>query len=362
MKSIVKTIIVIVLFGLLTASSAPAQEALGEAPLEAVAEPIGSAVTIPSPSKEPVLPPPPPSPPGAVSFTPVATVADGFVLGDEPSRGTYSYVNVAPTAGGRSSSNSRKVLVIPNTEIKTEDLATITQDLQVMAHIFHKIFTGPRLIDGIFEDYGDFFGRGSRATEAVYLQGYGVLFLMEVNIPLSSPPKAKETEKDESTQKADSIWQQAKQEIFYSTTIQRTQPQEDKYDAEKVKELKSRLIKALKHAANIRNIKPEEWIILTVYGADQKGRGIVTYKVNTEGMSKPSSSNARGGYGGGYGFAGRATGGAGFGVGAMVGPGQKQASQGSVMTIHAKKADVDAFAKDELDFDKFREKVQIFIY
>ena len=349
MKSLIKTIIVLVLFGLLIPSAAPAQEIPGEASVEAVTETIDSAIATP-PSKEPVPPPPPPSPPGVASFTSVATVADAFELTEEPPRWANTYVNVAPTAAGRSSSS--KVLVIPNTEIKTEDLAAITQDLQVMAHIFHKIFTGPRLIEGLFGDYGDFFGRGSRATEAVYLQGYGVLFLMEVNIPLSSPPKAKETEKDESTQKADSVWQQAKQELLYPTkTVGRPPDSEKIYDADKVEELKSRLIKALKHAANMKNLQPDELIILTVIG---KGR-----------------SYGGGGYGGGmseYTDEGAVsvrrdwrTGRSLYSRTRSV-PGGIGISAPTVLTIRAKKSDVDAFSKGDLDYDKFREKVQILTY
>jgi hypothetical protein len=78
-------------------------------------------------------------------------------------------------------------------------------------------------------------------------------------------------------------------------------------------------------------------------------------------MSKSSSSNVRGGYGGGYGFAGRAAGGD-FASGGMVGPGRKQASQGSVMTIRAKKSDVDDYAGGKLDFEQFKEKVQVIVY
>ncbi len=265
---------------------------------------------------------------------------------------------------------SRKVLVIPNTEIKTEELVAITQDLQVMAHIFHKIFTGPRLIEGIFEDYGDFFGRGSRATEAVYLQGYGALFLMEVNIPLSSPPKAKEQEKDENTQKADSVWNRAKQEIFHpAPTRTRAFDSTEIYDAEKVEELKSRLIKALKHAANMKNLEPDEMIILTVIGKGLKSIQRISYGAYGGGEMSPQDpwgTSAAAGYGGGD-------------LGDSLDDGKDyrmsrgrysttrslpviRASASTVLTIRAKKSDIDAFAKGELDPDKFREKVQILTY
>ena len=34
----------------------------------------------------------------------------------------------------------------------------------------------------------------------------------------------------------------------------------------------------------------------------------------------------------------------------------------TIMTIRAKRSDVDAFSKGQLDFDKFGERVQIFLY
>jgi hypothetical protein len=368
MKSLIRTTIVLAVLGCTMAGytlaqgglSVGASAELGEQPL----------VAAPSSSEEPFSPPPPPSKPDAVFLPTVGYGADVCGLGFGALDGAVTYA-LAQNTAGRSNSSSRKVLVIPNTEIKTEDLVEITQDLQVMAHIFHKIFTGPRLTEGIFIKYDDFFGRGSPATEAVYLQGYGALFLQEVNIPLSSPPRAKETQKDESTQKADSVWNQAKQEIFHPSPYQKTRPNDpsERYDERKVEELKSRLIRALKHAANMRNLEPDESIILTVIGKGLKSNPLMSY-----GGYGGGEINAYGGYGGGAG----GYGGAGYGVGygSSVDDGASNRSSRSryvrtrsvsgsaptVLTIRAQKSDVDAFSKGDLDYEKFREKVQILTY
>lgn len=371
MRSYIRTIFMLGIIAVLMGSSTLAQENAGEITIAGSSQPTA---TVPSPSKEPVPPIPPPSKPDAVLLPTVGYEADVCGLGFGALDESVTYA-LAQNTTGRSSSSS-KVLVIPNTEIKTEDLVEITQDLQVMAHIFHKIFTGPQLVEGIFMNYGDFFGRGSRATEAVYLQGYGALFLMEVNIPLSSPPRAKETEKDESTQKADSVWNQAKQEIFHPSPYPKnkaTDPTE-RYDEKKVEELKSRLIKALKHAANMRNLEPNESIILTVIGKGLKSNPFMSYGVS--GGSEISTSGGWGAGGaGGYGGAGY-----GVGYGSSVDDGRINRRIGdsyittrsvpggigitgpTVLTIRAKKSDVDAFSKGELDYDKFREKVQILKY
>ena len=351
MKSLKRKIFVLAVSCLAMACYALAQgislgvsEGVGDQPSE-------PAVATPSQSTEPA----PPSP--SVVIIPPAPATDKFeafaemppVIPGTRSRFVSKYI------GGKSSD----VLVIPDTEIKAEDVAAITQDMQVMSRIFDKIFQGPRLIEGMFRDYGEFFGRGSRATQAIYLQGYGTLFLLEVDFPFSPPPKS--TTKEEQPEDADSVWQQAKQEIFYPTTIQRTQPQEDKYDAEKVEELKSRLIKALKHAANIRNLKPDELIILTVIG---KGR-------NYGGGYGGGMSGYGGGYDGGMSGYGRGDYGSSTDNGTSNRryrsryittksvPGGIGISAPTVLTIRAKKSDVDAFSKGDLDYDKFCEKVQI---
>ena len=343
MKTYIRTIFMLGVIALLTASSTLAQENAGEI---AIAESSQPTATVPSPSKEPVPPTPSPSKPDAVFLPTVGYGADVCGLGFGALDGSVTYA-IAQNTTGRSSSSS-KVLVIPNTEIKTEDLVEITQDLQVMSHIFHKIFTGPQLVEGLFMIYGDFFGRGSRATEAVYLQGYGALFLMEVNIPLSSPPKAKETEKDESTQKTDSVWNQAKHEIFHPSPYNKTRTTDptERYDEKKVEELKTRLIKALKHAANMRNLEPDESIILTVIG-EGGGYGGAGYGVGYGSSVDDGGINKRIGD---------------FYVTTRSVPGGIGITGPTVLTIRAKKSDVDAFSKGELDYDKFREKVQILTY
>ncbi len=63
-----------------------------------------------------------------------------------------------------------------------------------------------------------------------------------------------------------------------------------------------------------------------------------------------------GGFGGGSGG-----GGGGFGGGFTGGLSTRSASA-TVLTVRATKADVDAFAKGKLDFDKFQKRVQMFTY
>ncbi|MCH7558570.1 MAG: hypothetical protein IIB56_14085 [Planctomycetes bacterium] len=314
------------------------------------------------------------------------------VTSDQTNRNYISQrIGPAPMLGR---TGSRNVLVIPATDVKVEDLVEITQDLQVMSHIFDERFKEPSTIKGMFTDFGDFFGRDSRETEAIYIQGYGTLFLMEVNFAFSPPPKSQEKEAKK-TEDVDLIWQRARQKIF--------SPQgfgggnfvpEEKYSAEKIDQLKADLIRTLRHTANIRNLKPNEWVILTVIGQGrQSGEFYGYFYRNTPPISgsstsrrsrRPSSrlsSSGGGGYAasGGYSVAGGSARSsassyghmmAGMGrMGGMAGGmygGMEYGGMGfpsvTILTIRAKKSDVDAFAKGELDFEQFQQKVEIFMY
>jgi len=282
---------------------------------------------------------------------------------------------------------SRKVLVVPTEEVKAEDLAAITEDMQVMSYILDERFKETRRIQGVFIDFGDFFGRDNRQTEATYLQGYGVLFAMEVNFAFSPPPAQQKPESEQPGEQVDSTWQRAKQEVF--------SPQEspgvgmsgspDEYNSRMVEELQRDLIATLQHAANIRALQPDEWVILTVIGGRPQFGGPVPMMGGFSSMPGGSAGamGGMGGFGGGVyggmgtgmgggmmyggmgggmggGMMGGGMGGMGMGMGGMAGAGEF--SPATVLTIRAKKSDIDAFANGEIDFERFKENVKTLMY
>ena len=312
----------------------------------------------------------------------------------------YSPIRIGPTPMF-ARTGSREVLVIPSTDVKAEDLAAITEDLQVMSHIFDEKFKEPQEIQGVFVDFGDFFGRDSRSTEAIYMQGYGVLFLMEVNFAFSPSHKAQEKQ-TEKTEDADPTWQRARRKIISQSDFLA----EQQYSADKIDQLKTELTRTLKHTANIRNIKPDEWVILTVIGKGRQTGGMYEYQLwkniaprtgrsSTSRSRGRSSSSSRGSYGmggsvygGGMGMggmyggsgmggmAGGSMGGGGFGGGMMMGGGmmggmgamygedysEAGSTPATVLTIRVKKSDVDAFARGFRKFEEFQTTVEIFTY
>ncbi len=285
-------------------------------------------------------------------------------------------------------SAGRKALVIPAGEVKTEELAETVEDMRVMSHILDERFKETRRIQGMFTDFGAFFGQDSRNTEATYLQGFGLLFLMEVNFAFSPAPRPQAKDPTETAEAGDSTWQKAKQQVLSpgaSPGMDREDSARD-HDNQMVEELKKELIEALKHASNIRNIDPDEWVILTVIGSQRQfGMGFGGPLPMGGGMSGFRSSSrsggssgvmmggmggyggAAGGFGGGNagGFGGASYGGMMMGggmVGGMGGFSTTASSPSTVLTIRAKKTNVDDFAKGELDFEQFLKEVKILMY
>jgi hypothetical protein len=249
-----------------------------------------------------------------------------------------------PFAGWYGSSG--RVFVIPTSEMKAEDLVTIAEDMRVMSRIFDKkLDLSP---GGIFQSSGfnlSIFGLpGARSTEAIFLQGYGALFLMKVDFPLSPSAKEQEELEEEPKEPVDELWKETRQEMYEPADAgRRTDEEEDEYDEEKVEEMKETLIKALKHTTNIRNLKADESVILTVAGSG--GSSNITDVAITGGNKILIKNKSKG-----------------IGIVAPTSLSDLGASSPTVMTIRVKKSDVDAFAKDQLDFDEFRQRVQIFTY
>jgi len=246
-------------------------------------------------------------------------------------------------------SGSGAVLVIPTAQMKIENLAAITEDMTVMSRILDKKLSQASLITGGSWFVGIdplSFGRGNGATEAIYLEGYGALFLMKVNLLLSPQPEAQQ-EKETKEEDTDPLWTQMRQEMYApeEARTRKTARSEEKYDAEKVEEMKETIIKTLKHAANIRALKPDELVILTIIGKAGRSAGVTIKAITRRGeyliqdkdkrttsiVQAPSLSD--------IGF-----------------------SSLTVLTIRAKKSDIDDFAKGKLDFDQFQKKIQMFTY
>lgn len=294
---------------------------------------------------------------------------------------------VGPRYGRTTGRTDRgRVLVIPTTEVKPEEFEAIGADMQVMLYILEKELQKPRMIQGVFLDYGSFFDRDGRTLQGIYVQDYGVFFFTEVDFPLVFPPEAQEPPVETTKEQFDPIWQRAQQEMFSSQDPTAASQFPGRQEGGRaLEELKKDLTRLLRHASNIRNLKADEWVILTVIGAGgwtteagimgPYGAGVRSgMRVGGAGKYGTGSYGVYGGGGyGGYGGFGSsggaggaagygAMGGAGFGFGRMaVVPGMETASS-TTLTMRVKKSDVDAYAKGDIDFEQFQQKVKILTY
>lgn len=273
-----------------------------------------------------------------------ADVATGFHFGVNPWSGP---------------ANSR-ALIVTDQESPGETLSALQEDMSVMARILDKSVR--KNLKG--EDSAWAMGikilsiGGSGGGRNFYLDGYGAVFVLNVPYPLIAPPKVDETERTKKDTNA--VWEETKRELYG--------PREDgflkkfwaenkpayEYSAETVKEIQQSVIGALKNARNIRNLKPEESVVVVVIGPENARSG--EFVVETleqdelidDGKPKSRRPVARTEKRGRISVGGR-----------TMEPGSRGETQ---MTIRVKKSDIDAFADDKMDFAEFQQKVKVTTY
>jgi hypothetical protein len=247
----------------------------------------------------------------------------------------------------------QKVCVLPQEGAKGEDLAITIRDAQVMSRILDHVLKRPRWIGGVFYDYGDFFQENSHPIQATYVQGYGVMFFVEVDFPLVQTPKAEQEQQPAEAEEGnvDPVWRQA--ELGMLSSAKSGDPQQLDSPGVKAEHLKTELTKVLRHASNIRNMKAEEWVVISVTGEGHSEEGLayfvaytITPQLSEEGQvgldvslrvdgQEVSDANEVGAY-----YL------------------RLSCPQSSVLTLRARKSDVDAFGKGNLDYEEFLQRVE----
>ena len=315
--------------------------------------------------------------PPSISYS---SVTSDIIDGKPVPPGTATTVRQPRTTGqfrrAAAAESGGNVLVVPTKEVTPEQFTQTAEDMRVMLNILREKLSEPRTIRGVLYDYGDFFGDTGRAVEALYLQGYAAIFMLKADFPLSLPTQQGQAEMQK-TEPADPVWQRARDRLY---SPQNTSPygpggMPREADQKSLDQLKEDLVKALKHAANIRNIDPNEWVILTVtersgasssggFGGGMYGMGMMG-GMGYGGMMSGSGGGGSFNYGSGGNFRMDSS------VGAssrMRGPAsrapQAPAAPASTtaLTIQAKKGDIDAFSKGTLSLEQFQQKVKVFTY
>jgi hypothetical protein len=250
----------------------------------------------------------------------------------------------------RINSAATKPLVIRSGAIDAQAAKLLEEDLTIMARILAKTLREAGVQDEKRVAMGiqlETLGAPTRGVlQNFYLENYGAMFMLNVRFPLTQPPK----KKAESTHSAltGSEWEETRRELFGADGLRsgafrnglssmrvwtsKTQPVE--YDAERVEKLKEALWQSLKNATHIRGLKPEEFVTVTVLGPEPVHPQGGNYQVRS------SNRNPR----------------------EVFAYAQALDGAESILTMRARKSDVDAFAKGSLAEKEFKDKVSITIY
>jgi hypothetical protein len=259
------------------------------------------------------------------------------------------------TTGVRKGSAGR-ALIIPKDPTDAKGLVEAEEDMNVMAHILDKAASEDRK-SGRAMGIAVFgkFSWGGASPQNLFIEGNGALFFLNVNYPLQAAP-----DKDaaaETKEKPVSEWDNAKKEMAgsgggsgadsffaFGESFEHgfgwDSGSSSPYDPDKVEDLKSDLITALKNAANIRKLKADETVTVVVQGISALAGG-KTIK------GKPDDKAAR--------LREEE-------LTAVEGKSGDRAPTPAKLVLRVRKADADAFQNGKLELADFKKKVTVMVY
>jgi hypothetical protein len=247
---------------------------------------------------------------------------------------------ISPASGLPKKTES--VVLIPDKPMDTKIMGQLTEDIQVMALILEEKAASDKNVSssGGGGTFGgstgagwmslNIFGSSSSGVKTMYLGGYGIVFTLDVDFPLVLIKGAEEKPQVAETEKKDEVWQRSKSKLKGEDKAAENDKDKEPalvFDPDKVKQFQKDLTAALKHASNIRNLEPREKIVIVVRSVVD---GEVLSRQIMEGAEKPEK--------------------------------EPVSIPTSVMTLRADKQDIDAFAADKIDFEKFAGKVSVITY
>lgn len=202
--------------------------------------------------------------------------------------------------------NVTRTLVIPVPDATAEQVGQIREDLTIMSRVLQKAASPETKGNSRFRfDFGDVRFGGRSDLDALFIEGFGAVFLLEVDFPLSAPVK-EAAKKSDAKEKKDSAWEEARREVAGKGDPDELLDDEEfdeeaagKFDEAKVERLKERVTAALKSAANVRCLNGSDKVVVQVTGrpgrkshamamhADRKPGGVI---VSSSSASRGNSS------------------------------------------------------------------------
>jgi hypothetical protein len=233
------------------------------------------------------------------------------------------------------SRSTEPVLLVPSKEAEAQSFDPLVEDLSIMSRIIQKSLADGYLLpeisamDSLIMNLGmpsrnlgpRLFFPASRRLKPMYLGGYGALFFLQVDFPLLPPPRQAE---EAPAEKVDPVWAETRRALYEPRTamLPNGTPPAEPYSEDKVQMLRARLTEVMRHATNIRGLDPDEWVTIVVRGTLAPGTGQVQHPADN-----PDAEPVAG-------------------------------CGGTVMTLHARKADVDQFAQGQFNPAEFEQHLQ----
>jgi hypothetical protein len=225
-------------------------------------------------------------------------------------------------------------LIIRSSDMNPKDEADLREDLAVMEHILDKALDdlpGGQAHARTAMGIDVFLAPNSSAMRSMYLEGYGVLFVLNVGFPVVAPSSAAQEEKPS----GDSTWEEARQELYgQPMEAQALAVPGEEFSVEKVNRLKETILRALKNATNIRG--PGGNITVCVLGGANLVPSTSTRIWRLDGVNNAATAGIL--------------------------TGEAAQVHGTVLTITVTKADVDAYARGELKLGDFQKRAKIAAY
>lgn len=230
--------------------------------------------------------------------------------------------------------NVSRLLVVPAPAASGEQVAQVREDLTIMSRLLQKAASPDGQGQNRFRfDFGDLRLGGRADLDAMYLDGYGAVFVLNVDFPLSAPA-TDEPKKADTKEKRDEAWEKARREVAGKGEPDDLDDDSEAadenrgFDGGKVDRLKQRILAALKSAANIRELKPNDRVIVQVTGkGGKRSKAVMAYSGDRSATLKAGSS--------------------------------RRDSVASVLTFRATGKDVADFSEGRLNPEEFAQRVGI---
>jgi len=246
-----------------------------------------------------------------------------------------------------------RTLILRATEENPGSKSELEEDLSIMSRIFTKTMQEQGFEDDVVTAMGikirtmHIANTDSSAVffENLYLDGYGALFMIRVRFPLLPSPEI--TRDGESDKPENTKWEETKRELYgrkrtvgrLGTIAWNVHKQPEEYSRKKVAKLRETLLQALRNATNIRNLDSDEFVSIAVVGQNS-----TLPKLNVAYRTVGDDPTNR----------------------SFLVLGNKTLLEPTLgrttMTLRAKKSDVDAFARGELELEEFEKKVAVAVY